>query len=426
LNEELKRKLRRYVDEKGKEIIKLCSDLVRIPSENPPCNMTEISSFIRGWLEDRGFTVEAYEPEKGMISLVTKIGEAERPALILNGHMDVVPAGDPKRWEFPPYCGEVRGGKILGRGATDMKGGLTSFIAAFTVVSELAEGLPGRLILNAVPDEETGGQYGSKWLVDTGRVYGDACLIGEPSGIISSFVGEKGLCWLRLKSKGLPGHGSLPMLGENAIEKLAKAFPIIKRIEGEKIEIPSETSGTIKSSKNFYEEMMRKRGITEEAKLESIANAVDHNTVNIGVIQGGIKTNMVPESCTVDVDLRVPAGGKPEDAKRRVEDLLREAGFTAIDCELTLRSDPSYTSPTERIYTVLSQNVEEVLGVELKPLLITGATDGRHFRLKGIPAINYGPGQLAIAHAYNECLSVDDLIKAVKVVGGTILDFIYS
>jgi succinyl-diaminopimelate desuccinylase len=153
---------------------------------------------------------------------------------------------------------------------------------------------------------------------------------------------------------------------------------------------------------------------------------VDHNTVNIGVIQGGIKTNMVPESCTVDVDLRVPAGGRPEDAKRRVEDLLREAGFTAIDCELTLRSDPSYTSPTERIYTVLSQNVKEVVGVELKPLLITGATDGRHFRLKGIPAINYGPGQLAIAHAYNECLSVDDLIKAVKVVGGTILDFIYS
>ena len=65
-------------------------------------DMTDIASFVRGWLEDRGFTVETYEPEKGRISLMTKIGEAERPILILNGQMDVVPAGDPKRWEFPP------------------------------------------------------------------------------------------------------------------------------------------------------------------------------------------------------------------------------------------------------------------------------------------------------------------------------------
>lgn len=198
-------------------------DMVRIPSVNLPGDMDDIASYIRSWMEKRGFIVETYEPRKGRISLVTEIGEEKRPTLILNGHMDVVPTGDLKRWKFPPYSGDIREGKILGRGATDMKGGLTSIIAAFTAISNVVEKLPGKLILTAVPDEETGGEHGSSWLVKTGKVQGEACLIGEPSGIHGSFIGEKGLCWLRLESRGIPAHGSLPMLGENAIEKLARA-----------------------------------------------------------------------------------------------------------------------------------------------------------------------------------------------------------
>lgn len=424
MSEELKQRMRRRVDEDKEEIIKLCSDMVKIPSENPPGDMGTIASFIRSWLEDRGHTVKMYEPRKGRINALARIGEGKGSALILNGHMDVVPAGDSKRWSFPPFCGKVKGGKILGRGATDMKGGLASLMAAFVTVSEFAKHLAGKLVLTIVPDEETGGEFGSKWLVERGKVAGDACLIGEPSGVRASFIGEKGLCWLRLGSKGLPGHGSLPMLGENAIEKLARAFPIIRKIEGEEVQVPSEISELIRVSQDFYREMVKIKGITDEAKLDSVASALDHNTVNIGVVKGGVKTNIVPESCTADIDIRVPRGERPERVKEHVMEMLREAGLADIECEITAKSEPNYTPPTERIYRILDRNVKEVVGAEIKPLFMTAVTDGRFFRLKGIPSINYGPGEIMLAHAYDEYVSTDDLINATKVVTGTIMDFL--
>jgi len=425
MNEELKKKIYMYIDDKRDEILKLCSDMVRIPSENPPGDMSEIASFVRGYLEDRGFAVEADEPEKGRISLVTKMGEAKEPALILNGHMDVVPAGDRERWDFPPYCGELREGKILGRGATDMKGGLASLIAAFTAISEVAGDLPGTLILTAVPDEETGGQYGSQRLVETGEVRGDACIIGEPTSLVGSFVGEKGLCWLKLSSKGVPAHGSLPMLGENAIEKLVAAFPIVRMVEKEEVETIQGVQEVIETSKGFYRMMLASKGVTDEARLESIAAALDHSTVNIGLIKGGSKINIVPESCYAEVDVRVPAGTSPARVKDRLVGLLREKGLADIECELLMGSNPTYTLTSEVIYTLLNRNVKEVIGVELKPLFVTGATDGRFFRLGGMPAINYGPGELALAHAYNEYVRADDVIRAAKAIAGTIVDFFY-
>ena len=425
MNEGLKKKLSRHIDDEKEDIIQLCSELVKIPSENPPGDMGDIALFVKGWLEKRGLKVETYEPERGKVSLISKIGEVDKPALILNGHMDVVPAGDPKRWDFPPYCGEVKGGKVLGRGATDMKGGLTSIIVAFTTVFQLVKALPGRVILNAVPDEETGGEHGSGWCVKIGKVQGDACLIGEPSGIRHSFIGEKGICWLRLNSEGVPAHGSLPMFGDNAIEKLVKALPIAQRMRKEEVETPREIASVIEASQDFYREMMRRKGVTDEAKIEDAARAINHNTVNIGVIRGGVKTNIVPESCTANIDIRVPAGVTPEKVKMHIEEMLKEAGLADIKCEFIDRSNPNYTSPTEEIFTVLDNNVREVVGVNVKPLFMTGATDGRFFRLKGIPAINYGPGEISLAHAYNEYVLTDDLIRATKVVAGTIVDFIY-
>ena len=422
MDEGSKERAQRFIDERREEILQLCSDMVRIPSENPPGDMGEMASFLRGFLKDRGFAVEAYEPERGRINLVARIGSGE-PTLILNGHMDVVPAGDRERWDFPPYCGELREGKILGRGATDMKGGLASLLAAFVAVSQVAGDLPGTLVLTLVPDEETGGEYGSRWLVETGKVRGEACLIGEPTSMAGSFVGEKGICWLRLSARGVPAHGSLPMLGENAIEKLAAAFSVLHTIEREEVEVPEGVREIIEHSKALYRRMLAERGLADEAKLEAVAGALDHSTVNIGVIRGGSKVNIVPESCSADVDIRVPAGTTPAEVRDRVVELLRERGLTDIECELVLESSPNYTLPGERIYALLSRNAKDILGIDLRPLFVTGATDGRFFRLSGIPAINYGPGELALAHAYNEFVRAEDVINAAKVIAGTILDF---
>lgn len=422
MDKELKKKLWRCVDEKKRDTIKLCSDMIKIPSENPPGDMSEIASFIRDWLKDQGFTVETYEPKKGRINLVTKICGLKKPVLILNGHMDVVPAGDPKRWDFPPYCGEIKGGKVLGRGATDMKGGLASIIAAFTAVSAVREP-QGTLILTIVSDEETGGEYGTKWLLDTGKIHGDACLIGENSSLYTSFIGEKGLCWLRLKSRGTSAHASCPALGENAIEKLMRALQVVKKVEKEKVKVPIDTLEMFEKSKGIMGELMVKSGIIETSKLKVVTSALDNITVNIGVIHGGTKINVVPDSCSAEVDVRVPIGTTSERVKKDIWKTVMQAGLTDIECEVITISDPNYTSPTERIYKLLSENTKECLGISIAPLLLTGSTDARFFRLKEIPAIHYGPGEFGKLHCNNEYVSAENIIKVAKVLAGTISDF---
>ncbi len=420
---DLKKEMLRHIDEHTEDILGLCSEMVKMPSENPPGDMTEIASFIKTWLEDHGSPVQVYESEKGKVNIVAVIGENESPSLILNGHMDVVPAGDPNRWSFPPFCGDVREGRILGRGTTDMKGGLASIMMSFVTVLDVIDDLPGKLVLNVVPDEETGGEAGTKWCLENSKVHGDACLIGEPTGTNGSFIGEKGICWLRLVATGTPAHGSLPILGDNAIEKLVKAFPAVRRLEKEPITIPSEILDAVEVTKKFYKEMAARGGISEKRRLDAVGDAIDHFTVNIGAISGGVKVNIVPESCKADIDIRVPSGTTSEGAISRLKELLKEARIKEVDCQLILESDSNYTSPDETIYRALKENVKEVLGAETVPLFVTGGTDGRYFRLAHIPTVSYGPGEISSAHSYNEYVLVDDLIHATKVVVGTIADF---
>ena len=422
-NEALKTRLEEQIEARRDEIVALCSNLIKIPSENPPGDMHEIAGWLQKYLEEQGFQVNTYEPETGRISVVTQLGSGSGRTLILNGHMDVVPAGDVTHWDFDPFCGEVREGKILGRGATDMKGGLTTLIAAMVIISEIAGPPPGTLILTAVPDEETGGEFGSKWLVDSGTVKGDACLIGEPATVLGTFVGEKGLCWMKLKAKGRPAHGSMPVLGENAIVKLATALPLIQQIEEDHVEIPADIAEIVAGSKVLFKQM--RLSTSGEERAARVSHFVDHCSVNVGVIQGGAKINMVPDECMAEVDVRVPAGTTPEEVRDRVMELLEQAGLEDIECEIFTRSDPNYTPPTEEIYRLVVANAKRVTGTEPKPLFITGGTDCRFFRLKGIPAICYGPGELLYIHAYNELVTVDNLISATKVVAGVIVDYLY-
>jgi succinyl-diaminopimelate desuccinylase len=137
-----------------------------------------------------------------------------------------------------------------------------------------------------------------------------------------------------------------------------------------------------------------------------------------------VKINVVPESCSAEIDLRIPAGVTSSKVKGHLEELLGEEGLGDIECELLLESDPSYTAPSQRVHTVLSRNVREVMGIDVTPLFVTGGTDGRYFRLKGIPTVCYGPGGFSVAHTYNEYLLIDELLGATKVIAGTIADFI--
>ncbi|MEM2144776.1 MAG: M20/M25/M40 family metallo-hydrolase, partial [Candidatus Jordarchaeaceae archaeon] len=202
------------IESKREEMVKLCCDLIGFKSENPPANVTDIAYFIRDYFKERGFKVSTYEPRKGKISVSAKLEKGEGKKLLWNGHVDVVPAGKRENWHTDPYVGVVRDGKIFGRGASDMKSGVAAAMVMASHLSETDADFSGSIQLDFVPDEETGGNYGTKYLVEKGISVGDACIVGEGTssrtwGIIAR-VAEKGILDLKVSVQGKTAHASLP------------------------------------------------------------------------------------------------------------------------------------------------------------------------------------------------------------------------
>src|SRR5699024_10421159 len=217
------------VDEKQDQLLKLCSDLIKINTENPPGNATEIATYITDYLHSFDLDVTEYKAADDWTNLISAYGDPEGKKLIYCGHTDVVPAGDLNKWDFSPTSGEIKDGFLLGRGASDMKAGVGGILFAVTLLKDLGIELPGQVVLALVPDEETGSKYGVPWLLDNHYIKGDGCLIAEPSSEYNPTIGQKGSYWFTLEVFGQPGHGSLsPIIGGNAIVDTIKAIEKIR------------------------------------------------------------------------------------------------------------------------------------------------------------------------------------------------------
>src|SRR5215470_3566724 len=211
------------------ELFELCSRLIQIPSENPPGETTKLAAFIRDHLESRRIPVEWHEPMAGRPNLVATIGSGS-PNLVLSGHLDEFPAGE--GWTRPPFSGAIEDGRIWGRGAGDMKAGLAVSLTIASLIRFFDVPLSGRLTLAFASDEETGGEWGTQWLLaNVPAVRGDACLIGESSGTWSAGVGEKGVLWLRLIARGVSGHAAYQQ-GTSAVTLMRAALASVERMHG--------------------------------------------------------------------------------------------------------------------------------------------------------------------------------------------------
>lgn len=399
-----------FIDENRDKIVDFCCRLVRTPSENPPGDVSQVASMVRDVLGEYGIESRTYETEKGKTNVVAKVGSG-RGGIILNGHMDVVPAGDLSQWEFDPYCGEVRDGWILGRGSTDMKGGLASIVWAFIASVQADVDSQRPVTLSAVADEETGGTLGTQWIIERGLVDGNVCLIGEPTSTSACAVGEKGLCQFKLIARGRSAHGSLPMLGENAILKLVQSLNVVQKLSEKEVMIPEEIKEVIERSKVVLKDTSKGLHV-KPSLLNEMAEALDHVTVNVGTIRGGTKRNVVPDRCEAEIDVRVPVGILPSEIIEEVKEVVRDLG---VDCKPLGMSEPNYTSPRKKVFHVVRRNAKEIVGVDPAAYFFTGGSDARFFRLRGIPTIHYGPGLIGLAHAFNERVSVDEVISACKV-----------
>lgn len=417
--QEIKQKLIDEVESRKEELIELCSSLIQIPSENPPGDSTEISRFIDDYLRQYGIETDWYESTDKMYNLLSSIGKEDGKELVYCGHTDVVPAGDLSKWDFDPFSGEVKNGWLLGRGASDMKAGLGGLIFAFALLKRMNVELPGKLTLAIVPDEETGGEFGVPWLLEKGLVKGDGCLIAEPSSPLNPTIGQKGSYWFELEVFGTPGHGSLsPIAGGNAIVDAIAAIEKIRSLWDMKIEIPSEVQELIEVSKRYMREVE-----TEREKYQPVFERI---TVNLGTIQGGTKSNVIPESCKVQVDCRLPFGVSQDEVTSYLKKELDELGITYEIHAFGFRSNANHTPASDPVCRAIVDNISLVTGENAYGVMQWASSDARHFREYNIPVLQYGPAYLPSIHGYNEKVLVEDIVRCAKVYVAAVIDFLYE
>lgn len=379
---ELVETVRRHVE--PDEAVEICRDLVRAPSPNPPGDEREVADAAAGWLDRLGLPCERVEPEPGRVSLVSTWGRGTGKTLLFNGHYDVVPVNDPDEWPHPPFEGVVHDGHLYGRGSVDMKAGIASCLAAVSALARAGVEPNGRLLLQLVADEEALGALGTKALLDAGHCEGvDEAVVGEPTDM-HLVTAERGAAWFKIVTEGVSAHGSTPQLGVNAIEHMARVVPAVAS--------------------------MRFR------KLHELLGAP---TVNVGVVRGGSKVNMVPDHCEIEIDRRTIPGETRDEVIGEFEAVLDELRSEHPDLQAKI-ADVSWAEPCEspegttmRDLLAESREAFEVEGSEIGYM---GATDARFLIAEaGIPTVIFGPGDVRQAHTTGEHVAVGQLVDAARI-----------
>ena len=380
------------VDNNREAIVELAQKLIRVPSVSGDTKgLSEIAAIISDVMKKSGLSVHLIEAEKGLPNVIgTFQGSEDAPRLVFNGHTDVVPAQSGGEWIVEPFGAEVKEGRIYGRGACDMKGGLAAMLFAPGIVLRLFPEYKGNLIITATVDEELGGFKGLKYVVEHG-IKADMGVVGEPSELKIVNV-CKGLLQLRLKTRGKGAHGGLPERGINAIYKMTK---ILGRLEGYHFK-------------------------------QSPHPVLGSPTVNVGRIEGGQKPNVVPDLCEADIDIRYLPGKNHAQIIDEVRELINilkkedpqiEAEIEVIRYRSSLESDKN--TP---VIKAIRQAGKEILGryPEFKGMITPG--DSEYLVNAGIPSVIFGPGDEGLAHTSNEWIAIDDILTATKLYAAVIIN----
>lgn len=415
-NEELKKKLWSMVDERKNDLLNLCSQLIKTPSENPPCKSEAITELICKHLKSCNIEYKIVKPDENTPIIVSKMGKGEGKVLIVNGHSDVVPVGDISKWKFDPHCGTITDTQILGRGASDMKAGLGAALFAVGLLSSEKINMKGALNLHVVPDEEAN-EKSTEWLVENGYAAGaDAVLIAEPTSYNNCEVGQKGSFWVDIKSYGKSAHGSIGnYVGENAILKLIKLLTALDEIRTMRGCYTERQKKVLADSKTIAKWSL---------KAEGVENVIDHVTVNIGTINGGTKTNMVADFCEARVDIRTPIGVKTSDVIERIKSIQKRLGISGIEYDYPKDSEANYTDVDTDIVKSVVANAEEIWNKKVTPAYQWASSDAKFYRYAGVPTIQYGPANTEGIHSYNENVDIEDVVNACKVYLGIMVDLL--
>jgi len=399
---DLKSTLLEWIDNDAEELVDFFSRFVQAKSPNPPGDTTEAVAFICEFLEKRGLPYGLVAPQPTMPNVVGSF-ECGSPGrhLVFNGHIDVYPVGD-EAWTYGPWSGEIVNGRVYGRGACDMKAGTSASIFAYAYLYRIREHLKGRLTLTAVSDEETGGPWGTNYLMKhTAEVRGDCLLNGEPSSPSAIRFGEKGSLWLTFTVSTPGAHGAYTHMSPSATKIAAKLILDLEAVTSIEPSPPADVARVIAEIEEA----------TEKAQGPGAYKTVKAVTLNIGVIHGGLKVNMTPGQCLFEADFRLPVGVTKDQIMERVEEILRR--YPDVSVKEMRHHEPTVCDPCGEMVRIIQRNVRELKGFEPTPILSIGGTDTRLWRSEGIPGYVYGVSPTNMASA-DEYVEIDEFLHVVR------------
>ena len=419
------------------EVVALCRDLIRIDTSNRGDNSgpgeRQAAEHVAALLTDVGLEPTVLESDTNRASVVARIAgtDQSRPALLIHGHLDVVPA-DASDWQVHPFSGEVRDGCVWGRGAVDMKDMDAMTLAVIRQRMREGRRPPRDVVLAFLADEEAGGTYGARWLVDNhpGLFEGVTEAISEVGGFSVTFGGrrlylveiaEKGLAWMRLTARGTAGHGSM-LQKDNAVTELAEAIARIGRHDW-----PIQLTPAVEA---FFTEAAAAFGVDFDpaglpqlldkvGSLSRLTGATVRHTLNPTVLDAGYKVNVVPQHATAQVDGRFLPG--------------HEDGFFAeVDKLLGPHVEREFIHHDIAVETTFDGDLVDAMKDALLaedpdgkaiPYCLSGGTDAKSFSRLGIRCFGFAPLQLppdldfsGMFHGVDERVPTDALQFGTRVL----------
>ena len=411
------------VEQARDEAVAFTSELIRIPTINPPGEAYEdCARFIGERLAECDFEIEYYAaegrkehtPQHPRINVVgTRRGRAMHPLVHLNGHFDVVPAGD--GWTEDPFGGCVKDGRIYGRGSCDMKAGIAAALFAAEAIRRAGVDLHGAIEISGTVDEESGGFAGVAWLAEHKRLSAertDYVIIPEPLYVDRICIGHRGVYWFEVMTRGRIAHGSMPFLGTSAITHMGFVLDRMQHV-------------------------LQPALAARKTAVPVVPPGARHATLNINGVSGGqpvdgIQTPCVADMCRAVFDRRFLLEEGFDATKAEIIDLLDDLARDVPHFRYELRDlmvvHPVRTPDGSPVVSALDRALHRVLGRSGGLVASPGTYDQKHVaRIAGVPhCVAYGPGILDLAHQPDEYCGIDDLVNATKVIALGILELTHT
>lgn len=432
------------------EAVRHLQALLRINTTNPPGNERPAAEYLAEVLQSEGYEPVVLDsaPSRGNVVARFK-GSGEIPPLLLLSHLDVVPA-EPENWEHDPFSGEVVDGMVWGRGALDMKSIVVMQLMTMLLLKRSDVALKRDVIFAATADEEAGGIYGAGFLVDNHpELIRAEYALSEFGGfpvelggkrIYLCQVAEKGICWMRLRARGTPGHGSMPH-SDNAVVKLARAVEhlgraclplhrteaVVAMVEGMARALGGVKGAALRLLLSPTFGSLALSLFIRDLRMRDYFRALLHNTVSPTVLRAGGKTNVIPSQAEAELDGRILPGQDLESFKK---ELLKIIGpdFELEPLVIAPPLETSYRTPLFEAFRRRLRGHDPDCAVV--PMMMSGGTDAKHLARLKIPCYGFSPMRLpremdflGMIHGHNERIPIDALAFGVQSLYQVVLDF---